>query len=395
MFERKIIADRLAALASNFILFLIVLLCSCHIASAQIIIAEGTGINEEAARQDAVRNAVEEAAGTYIASKSLVENYQLKLDEIYSQSQGYVTNIEILSSYNEGNIFKIKARIDVDTNPDATLISRLNTIVMLNDPRIAVVVIDKENPVRSVFSTSNVDERSESSNSHDLIVEEALNKRLIDMGFTHVVDANQVARLRNSELLNTIYRGGTIMTAPSEERPIDYLVFGKCKASAYDVRVPDGKGGYKETLVSSGRAILEIRLIDFSTGNIAATFTAEGQGVDNNQELAQIKAKQVAAAEAAKKIEAKFHKVAAKAFSGLHVIVKTQDINAVDQLQQELRCLTGVQNVYFREMNNGQALIEVESVQKPHILAKMLKANSKLNIYVVSINNSELKLLVH
>ena len=368
------------------------LLCSFQVVSAQTIDVDGVGMDEDSARRDAVRNAVESIAGTFISSKTLVENYQVTLDEIYSQAQGFVTNVEILSVTQGTDGFHVRARVDVDTNPDAKLMSRLNTIVMLNDPRIAVVVLNKEAATRPILSSSNVDERYESSNSHDLVVEEALNERLLEVGFTHVVDANQVARLRNSELLNSIYQGTTGLTDESEERPVDYLVLGKCKADAYNVRVPDGKGGYRETLLQSARAVLEIRLVDYATGNIAATFSAEGQGVENTQELAQIKAKQAAAAVAAQKLEEKFHKVAAKAFQGLQVTVKTSDRAQVDRLMQALRNLSGVQNVYFREMSNGKAVLEVDSAQKPHVLVRMLQEQAGLNIYVLSISGSELKI---
>lgn len=368
------------------------LLCSFQVVSAQVIEVEGIGMDEDSARRDAVRSAVESVAGTYIASKTLVENYQVTLDEIYSQAQGFVTNVEILSVAQDTGGCRVRARVDVDTKPDAKLMNRLNTIVMLNDPRIAVVVLNKEKDSRPILSTSNVDERYESTNSHDLIVEEALNERLIDVGFTHVVDANQVARLRNSELLNSIYLGTTALTDESEERPIDYLVLGKCKADAYNVRVPDGKGGYRETLLQSARAVLEIRLIDYSTGNIVATFSSEGQGVENTPEMAQNKAKQEAAAVAAQKLEDKFHKVASKAFQGLQMTVKTSDRMQVDRLMGALRGLPGVQNVYFREMNNGKAVLDVDSAQKPHVLVQMLQEQAGLNIYVLSISGSELKI---
>lgn len=371
------------------------LLCSFQMASAQVIEVEGMGMDEDSARRDAVRSAVESVAGTYIASKTLVENFQVTLDEIYAQAQGFVTNVEVLSVTQGEDGCRMRARVDVDTNPNAKLMNRLNTIVMLNDPRIAVVVLDKEKSSRPILSTSNVDDRYESTSSHDLIVEEALNERLLDVGFTHVVDANQVARLRNSELLNSIYRGTTALTGESGERPIDYLVLGKCKADAYNIRVPDGKGSYRETLLQSARAVLEIRLIDYATGNIVGTFSAEGQGVENTQEMAQNKAKQAAAAVAAQKLEEKFHKAAAKAFQGLQVTAKVSGQAQAERLMTAIRGLPGVQNVYFREMSNGKVVLDVDSAQKPHVLARMLQEQAGLNIYVLSVSSSELKISMH
>ena len=91
-------------------------------------------------------------------------------------------------------------------------------------------------------------------------------------------------------------------------------------------------------------------------------------------------------------LEEKFHKVGAQVFQGVQVTVKASDRAQVDRLMQALRGLSGVQCVNFREMSNGKAVIEVASAQKPHVLARMLQEQAGLNIYIVSMSGSELKI---
>lgn len=109
-------------------------------AAAQSVVVDGVGADERAALIDASRAAVEQVAGTFIDSRTLVENAAVKLDQIYTKAQGFVTGTEILAKEQQGGLVHLRARIDVDTDPDAQLMNNLSMIMMLNDPRIAVVV---------------------------------------------------------------------------------------------------------------------------------------------------------------------------------------------------------------------------------------------------------------
>ena len=60
-------------------------------AAAQSVVVDGVGADERAALIDASRAAVEQVAGTFIDSRTLVENAAVKLDQIYTKAQGFVT----------------------------------------------------------------------------------------------------------------------------------------------------------------------------------------------------------------------------------------------------------------------------------------------------------------
>ena len=66
-------------------------------AMAQQVVVDGMGMDKESALRDASRNAVEQVVGTMVDSKTLVNNAVVALDTIYTKSQGFVTNQEILS----------------------------------------------------------------------------------------------------------------------------------------------------------------------------------------------------------------------------------------------------------------------------------------------------------
>lgn len=111
--------------------------CWLGSAGAQSVVVDGVGADEAAAQRDAVRNAVEQAAGTYLSSRTLVADGQTQLDEIYAQSQGYVTHTETLSRAQEAGGVRLRVRVEVDMSADSKLMSRLQTVAFLDDPRIA------------------------------------------------------------------------------------------------------------------------------------------------------------------------------------------------------------------------------------------------------------------
>ena len=103
-------------------------------AAAQQVVVDGAGIDRETALRDASRNAVEQVVGTLVDSRTLAQNAAVQLDEIYTKSQGFVTDIKLLSQTNQAGIVHIRAQVEVNTNPDAQLRSNLNMLMMLNDP---------------------------------------------------------------------------------------------------------------------------------------------------------------------------------------------------------------------------------------------------------------------
>ena len=148
-------------------------------ASAQVVTATGQGTDEQAAIRDASRNAVEQVVGTLVDAKTIVSGGAVDLDQIYTKSQGFVKDVQVLEKSQANGMVTVRASIDVDTRPRAELMNNLQMLLKLNDPRIAVIVLKQD-------ADGNV-------TGHDLTAEGAMNQRLLDLGFTHVVDAGIVS----------------------------------------------------------------------------------------------------------------------------------------------------------------------------------------------------------
>ena len=370
---------------------ILIVFCLCMAmagtALAQTVTVDGVGLDRDSAIRDAARTAVEQVAGMYIDANTVVSGSSVEMDEILSHAQGYVRNISVISESMNGGEYRIRASIDVNTDPNSAFMKRMDAVMRLSDPRIGVVILTDDTDSHDFYEAS-------MTRGHDTVLETALNERLLTVGFKHVVDVSLLSQLQDSSILNAVYRGDSRLPydGDASARPIDYLVIGRSHADGYKVKLPNNHGGYVETQMSSARTLLDLKIISFGTGTIIGTYSVEGQGVENTPELARRKSRQAAAVKAAEKLEQQFLRAAANAFSGVQVTVRASDFALVEQLVRELKGLRGVQDVYVRGTNAGKTTIDIASTQQPFTILQMLQRETNLSIFVESVSASELKI---
>lgn len=354
-------------------------------ALAQTVTVDGVGVDRDSAMRDAARMAVEQVAGMYINSNTVVSNTSVEMDEILSHAQGYVQNITVISESMNGGEYRVRASVDVNTDPNSAFMKRMDAVMRLSDPRIGVVILSDD---------EDLDHNFDGLPGHDTILETALNERLLTVGFKHVVDVSLLSQLQDSSVLNAVYRGDSRLPydGDASARPIDYLVIGRSHAEGYKVKLPDNHGGYVETQMSSARTHLDLKIISFGTSTIIGTYSVDGQGVENSPALAARKSRQAAAGKAAEKLEQQFLKAAASGFSGIQLTVRANDFSLVEKLVRELKELRGVQDVYVRGTSAGKTTIDIASAQKPFTILQMLQRETDLSIFVESTSDSELKI---
>ena len=356
-------------------------------AFAQTVTVEGVGVDRDSAMRDAARMAVEQVAGMYLNSDTVVSNTSVELDEILTHAQGYVQNINVLSESMSGGEYRVRASVDVNTDANSPFMKRMDAVMRLSDPRIGVVILTDDNDSQNYYEAA-------TTRGHDTILETALNERLLAIGFKHVVDVSLLSQLQDSALLNAVYRGDSRLPygTNTADRPIDYLVIGRSHADGYAIKIPDNHGGYVTSPMSSARTHLDLKIISLGTSTIIGTYSVDGQGVENSENLARRKSRQAAAVKAAEKLEQQFMKAAANAFSGIQLTVRANDFSLVEQLVKELKGLRGVQDVYVRGTNAGKTTIDIASSQKPFTILQMLQRTTNLSIFVESTSDSELKI---
>lgn len=358
-----------------------VFLMQFHMVFAQEVTVIGMGTDRDGALRDAARRAVEEVVGTFIDSQTLMKDFRIELDEVYKKSQGFVKQITVLEEGRaDGEAYMVRARIDVDTDPNARLMDSLTMLMRLNDPRIVVAVLEK-NEIGQIV--------------HNEVAESVLNSKLQEMGFSHVLDAVQVADLRNAQLLRNIYEGKRGSFKGKADHVTDYLVVGSFNKDANNVFIPRYKeSGMLKTSMMNVKATLKVDVIQYNTGNIVGTFVTEGMGVENNKARAGDKAVAVAAERAAEKLAETFKKHGAKAVQGIEFILSAGSEGKLQQAIQELRSLGAVDNVYIREQSGARAVLSVETHQKPHEIVRQLRSVSSCGIALESITGDSCQLRI-
>ena len=345
---------------------------------AQEVTVVGMGENRAAALSDAARNAVEQVIGAYIDSRTLMQDLVIQLDEVYKKSQGFVNNISVIEEKQiNSNTYQVKAKINVDTNPNTELMNQITLLMRLNDPRIAVVILQQ------------------GTTDHEKEAETTLNEQLMGMGLSHVVDAAHVIRLQNASLLRSIYNGQAELDGESYDNAIDHLVLGESKVRVEQSTIPDFRtGGSISTPLTAANATLSIKILKYDTGDIIGNFTTKGTGRSNNADAAIEQAINAASTEAANKVGETFRKFAAKYTKGFQLNVSAESYSLLEKLASELRSMNDVQEVYIRNYENGRGLLEVDSPKQAHEIIRTLRQKTKLRIFVENVTGSSADLAV-
>ena len=348
---------------------------------AQEVTVTGIGTDRDGALRDASRRAVEQVVGTFISSQTLMKDFAIELDEVYKNSQGFVKHVMVLNeSRLDDTTYKVTAKVDVDTNPDAKLMDTLTMIMRLNDPRIVVAVLERNDEGQVV---------------HNALAESTLNSRLLADGFSHVLDAAQVADLQNVPLLKNLYEGKRGELLGEADHAADFLVIGTYTKDAGKVSIPNYKeSGMLETSIVNVKATLKIDVVSYNTGKIAGSFVVEGIGLENTISRAGDKAVSMAAQRAADKLTETLKAHGAKNVQGIEIIMTADNETILQQVIQTLRSLGAVNNVYIREQGGNRAVLTVDSSYKPHEIVGQLRKASACGIAVESMQSDSCQLRI-
>ncbi|OVE74089.1 hypothetical protein BVX93_00490 [bacterium B13(2017)] len=230
-------------------------------------LAAGTGeaAHEEALRK-ALRNAVERAVGVMVSSESLVKNFQLLEDHIYSNVQGYVKDYEIIEdNKGEEDITRIKVKATVEK-------SKLE-----DDLRgIKVILEAKGNPKTMVILNETID--SEPSSVITDIIEQFFMSKTFPM-----VDKSQLDIIKDKDALD-LDRDPTKAKVLGSRFGAELILSGTAKASLGSEREAYGV----PVFTYSGN--LSVKAINSDTGDIIAVMSQSGNGHGGSPQDASQKA---------------------------------------------------------------------------------------------------------
>ncbi|MEN6321449.1 MAG: flagellar assembly protein T N-terminal domain-containing protein [Syntrophaceae bacterium] len=243
------------------VLFLILSLLTAH--AQDMIRTVGTAtIHENAvdiARDKAIdnaqRNAVEEKMGVMIASFAEVENYQVKIDQILSESKGFINSYKIISEGRTGDIYTVTIEADVGVGRLTDRMAAIQLIMARKSmPRLILIFDEKA--------------------KKDTIAEAAMAKYFLSQGFK-IVDANSIKKIKGHERVQALSSDMKEVSQIARRYGAEIAILGKVEVVTKTFKMQDNKGDIE---VSSNEITVSGKVVNGDTGEVVTTDSKTRKG---------------------------------------------------------------------------------------------------------------------
>ncbi|MEN3044599.1 MAG: hypothetical protein ABDH37_05220 [Candidatus Hydrothermales bacterium] len=207
------------------------------------------GVARERAIQDALRNLVEQGTGLFISSETIIENFELLQDKIFSKAEGYIKEYSIISEKEEAGLYRVKIKAKV---AEGKLKDDLEALRLL--------VLEKERPRVLVVSSAS-------------FLEDMLQNSFRDAGFP-VLDPLSLKRKMDKEKLRAIYSGAndTALARYALREGAEMIVFSEYVEGEKEEESPYFKGKKLKEVVITARIIDPLSAEILSSERIEKTY---------------------------------------------------------------------------------------------------------------------------
>jgi len=339
--------------AGTVVFFLIALLSASG--KAHGVEAEGKGliVNDDTARarqeslKDALKNAIQAGASSFLPRESLEENFELLDARIYSRASEFVNSYRILEEKDEEGLYKIKIEADVE---EEELEKEIAALGLLHSPKQLpriVVIVPEQNITDELVSYV----KGEPSISESMLIE-----RFKEEGFS-VVDPSPVAeKITGDQSFKSAPLDDTTSRRIAELVRADITVYGKASARSVS---------HELSGMSTVRADISLRAVPIDPGKGVVTITGHGMAVHGIEIKAGAEALRRAAVEVGQGMTSKI----LTAWGGVGIETISVRITAfgvtryaqLDKLLKLLRKeIKEVKSASLRSLSAGKAQVDVE-----------------------------------
>ncbi len=309
----------------------------------------GISVARDAAIEDALRKAIEQAVGSFISTETIVENYQVLSDNILTRSEGYVKGYSVLSEAQAGAMYQATIRATIAVG---TLKNDLDAIGLLyarvEKPRVLFMIAEQgivNDGIRYWWSGANADLSATELSLKEIFIKKGFN--VVDISAT-TGDIGVTGALKSADIAD---EGARIVA-----RKLNAEIVVKGKALATEGPRTQG------STVAPFMADVTADAIRVDTGEVLAS--AKGHGVARHISAATGNADALSKA-SAELAERLIPQILAKWSSSNTVkltITGITDYNKVQELKDMIkRQVRGVSAVYQRRFEEGVAVFEIEA----------------------------------
>ena len=288
-------------------------------------------IARDRATDNAKKMAVEKAVRVYIESETLVENYALVYDRIFSRFSGYINSFEIIEEKREGAQYLVRIEADVGAE-------RLKRDL---DSILRSLLAEKSNPRLMVLFRE--------QSQKDFIAEGVMIEYFLSKGFK-IVDSETIRNNTGKERLNALGTDKGITMTVGRSYGAEIIIVGSVAATSHLFKLG-------EVEMHSNRANVTAKVIKSDTGDIMASGNQEHKmpGIKDMIKKPVEQATRKLAEDLTEKIVAWWQKELSGTMSVRLIVKGIDSYNEgnvfIERLPNEAR---GIKNVYQRSSDQGR-----------------------------------------
>ena len=201
-------------------------------------------IARDKAIDNALRAAVERVAGVMVTSSTEVENFQVKMDSILSDSRGFVESYKIVSEKQDGANYEVKIEAEIGAGKLEDRMKAIDLIVQRKSkPRLMIVFAEQA--------------------QKDAVAEAAMSKYFIAKGFK-LVDASIINKGRSDLKLSSTSGNEKVLSLFARQIGAEIVILGS-------VEVVTNSFTLSGIEMFTNRVNISVKVINGDTGDLITT----------------------------------------------------------------------------------------------------------------------------
>ena len=334
-----------------------------------------------AAKDDALRNCVQQVATTLVTASTETDQAQLLSDKVFAHSAGYIRNYAVVEDRQDGSSWLTKLRCEVsEAKLDEDMLAFGIAYRRAGMPRVMTLIAEQ-----AINATQASGWWQGGGNASDLrVMENAFMDRMEKSGFTFI----DQEVLSGKVTLEAIGADPNVQKAREIGRlaGAEVVIIGRSIAKPFgEVAIDGGVGGALYT----AQANVSARAVRTDTGEVIASAEFSGPvGRAFERTAAGREALSAAGRQLARDLFTKIGKVWAREQSGSRVVgmvIKgAKDFGKLATFKNVLGTLKGVKDVQQRSFGGGQAELAVSLAGTTEELATTL-ATRRFKEFVVTV----------
>lgn len=318
-----------------------------------VIVDNNTALARDQAVKDALRMVVEQTVGTMISSETVVQSYEVLQDQIYSKTQGYIQNYNIINEIPDGSLYRVTIQANVAKGVLKNDLMALGLLIARkNMPRIMIMVAEQNVGMHNYAYWWHV-----VTGYADLtITENTLMEKLSEKGFNIVDHSVKTKKIQISDAYKIESLTNDAIKTIGNLYDAEVVIYGKALSKL--------AGSVMGSSMKSAQADVSLRAVNTDNGQVIASSTNHAAAVHPSEVNAGTEALKLAAEGIAEKLITQIINRWSQDVSGGTMIqvvisgIKSYNhlVKFKEMVQKKIR---GVAGLYQRDFSSGVATLDI------------------------------------